>query len=477
MTRVLATFSGTTPALKGIGMARINGAFGSFAQYKEILKKVKAPVIIDLPGDRKKPRHMTARDEEILDFAVENEIEYAGISYVETAWDVDIVKAYAAGRPIKIISKIETKKALSNLDSILNASDGIMIDRQDLATAVGLEKVPRLQKIILRKAREAGKLSIVASELMISMVKSASPTRAEASDVANAALDGADFVMFSEETAIGKHPQAVVSYAGKIIGDTLRKYKAVILAAGTSSGLGGLTADRHQCLLDCGGESIIEHQLSNLNYCGIPDEDVVMVIGKGHDKIRQALADRNIEFVYNPWFATSNMLVSLWLARNHLPSSFITLYGDIVFDRQILKGLLKAKQDIALAVDKKACDEEDEKICVKDARMTLSRDYEDLPMPKHKTVPLKEAYGEFIGMAKFSRMGRDMLFDEVEQIVHSGNLGAYLVWAFERLAKKGKGIHIIDTQKALWCDNDTLDDFKKIRKVIYPKIKKRYNRK
>jgi len=478
MTKILATVSKTTPRLKGIDMIRINGAFGHPKDYKKVLEKYKNKLsILDIPGDRKKHRHMSVKDEELIDGAIACGMDHIGISYVETMWDVDIVRAYCGTRKIKIIAKVETKKAVENLDSIIDAADGIMIDRQDLSTAVGFEKVPALQEIIVGRVNKAGKPIIIASEFLLSMMNSPKPSKADVSDIERGAAQGADYLMLSEETAIGKYPQEAIDTMRSIINTRNKRVQAVILAAGAASGLGGLTAERHQCLLDCGGQTILEHLFDSLTYCGILEQDIIVVAGKGLDKMRQALNDRMAQIVYNPWFDTTNMLVSLWLAKDKINSDLVIIYGDIVFDRQILKDLLKQPGDAVLAVERKKPDEDDEKICVKSGRMVLHPDYDSFPRPAHKSIPVDDAFGEFIGLARFTRKGLLRLFEEMDTIVRSRQMNAYLFQAFENMVKDGFPIDIVQTKGKPWNDNDTLDDFKRTRKVVFPAIKRRHSHK
>ena len=116
-----------------------------------------------------------------------------------------------------IISKIESVEGVKNFEAILEASDGVMVARGDLAEAENLEKVPCLQKSFTKKTLKAGKYLIAATEMMLSMTQNPTPTRAEVSDVANAVFDGASAVMLSEETAIGKYPVETVEFMRKII--------------------------------------------------------------------------------------------------------------------------------------------------------------------------------------------------------------------------------------------------------------------
>jgi pyruvate kinase len=151
-------------------------------------------------------------------FAVKQRPDYLALSFVSDAEDIDNVKALLRENnvDIPIVSKIEREEAVRNFDRILAASDAIMVARGDLGVEIPLEKVPMVQKEVIRKCNRAGKPVITATEMLESMVNSTRPTRAETTDVANAIFDGTDAVMLSAETAIGKHPVAAVTMMAKI---------------------------------------------------------------------------------------------------------------------------------------------------------------------------------------------------------------------------------------------------------------------
>jgi pyruvate kinase len=151
---------------------------------------------------------LSERDKRFVKFAIDNEIDYLGLSFVRDAKDVmelrDLIKQHNG--KIKIISKIEKPQALKNIDEIILRSAGIMVARGDLGIEISPEKVPIVQKEIIRKANAQRKVVIVATQMLESMIEQPIPTRAEASDVANAILDGTDAIMLSGETAAGKYP-------------------------------------------------------------------------------------------------------------------------------------------------------------------------------------------------------------------------------------------------------------------------------
>lgn len=152
---------------------------------------------------------MTEKDIEDIKFGCEHDVDYIAVSFVRSADDVLAIKQLVAelGKPeILITAKIETHEAVQNFDRILQYSDGIMIARGDLGVEVPLTQVPKLQKMMVRKSYLAGKPSITATQMLESMIYNPRPTRAEASDVANAIYDSSSVVMLSGETAVGKYP-------------------------------------------------------------------------------------------------------------------------------------------------------------------------------------------------------------------------------------------------------------------------------
>src|SRR5207249_3526553 len=162
---------------------------------------------LDLPGSRTKPRTSKISDDEWLAFARDAGYEFVGLSYVKTAESVLDVKERLRGSATGVIAKIETRESVDNIDAIVEAADGIMIDRGDLGTAIGVLALGAVQKHVARACRRRSRLLIVATGLFASMRSAEQPGISEVSDAFNAILDGADYLMFAEETAIGKHPE------------------------------------------------------------------------------------------------------------------------------------------------------------------------------------------------------------------------------------------------------------------------------
>ncbi|MEE2704631.1 MAG: pyruvate kinase [Pseudomonadota bacterium] len=161
---------------------------------------------------------ITDKDEKDLQFALENNVDWVALSFVQNAKDILNLRERINNRA-GIIAKLEKPSALKDLDNIIKCSDGIMIARGDLGIEVPLETVPVLQKKIIRKCRQNTKPSIVATQMLESMITSPIPTRAESSDVATAVYDGADAVMLSAETAIGNFPLRTIETMNRIISE------------------------------------------------------------------------------------------------------------------------------------------------------------------------------------------------------------------------------------------------------------------
>jgi pyruvate kinase len=177
---------------------------------------------INLPGIPVKVPSLTEKDEEDLIFAVGQGVDSIAVSFVRTADDVRHVRRRldALKADTWIIAKLEKPQAVEHLDSILEVADGIMVARGDLGVEVPPEKVPAIQKHIIRRAAEYRKPVITATQMLESMIENPRPTRAEASDVANAIYDGTDAVMLSGETAAGKYPVETLTMMARIVAET-----------------------------------------------------------------------------------------------------------------------------------------------------------------------------------------------------------------------------------------------------------------
>ncbi len=183
---------------------------------------------VNLPNTNITLPSMTEKDERDLEFILGQNIHWIALSFVRKAKDVKelIKKIRDKGHPAKVIAKIEKPEAIKNIKSIIKASNGIMVARGDLGIEVPMEKLPLIQKDIIKRCIQRARPVIVATQMMDSMITSPSPTRAEITDVANAVLDGADAVMLSGETSVGKHPLLVVKAMNKIIAEAEKFYNS-----------------------------------------------------------------------------------------------------------------------------------------------------------------------------------------------------------------------------------------------------------
>jgi len=177
---------------------------------------------INLPGQRVSLPSVTQKDYADIDFAIRHDFDFLALSFVQSAADVRHLNQYLAekGSDIPVIAKIERRNALEDLDTILQEAYGVMVARGDLALEMSLEEIPIAQKRIIAAGREAAAPVITATQMLESMIEMCKPTRAEATDVANAILDGTDAVMLSAETAIGKHPVETISVMAAIAAST-----------------------------------------------------------------------------------------------------------------------------------------------------------------------------------------------------------------------------------------------------------------
>jgi len=171
---------------------------------------------INLPGVQVSAPSITAKDREDIAFAVQQELEYVALSFVRRAQDIAELRQLVT-KHMLVVAKIEKDSALENIESIVRASDGVMVARGDLGVELPFEEVPYAQKRIIALCNRLGRPVITATQMLESMITHPRPTRAEASDVANAILDGTDAVMLSAETATGQYPRLAVEAMTRII--------------------------------------------------------------------------------------------------------------------------------------------------------------------------------------------------------------------------------------------------------------------
>ena len=222
-----------------VDMVRFNFSWGKYEEVEEsilMIRKVgkefgkKVSIIQDLSGPRVQngsEHHfndgsqnvITEKDLKDLAFGIKHKVDYVALSYVGNANDIRKLRTHmdSLGSVIPIIAKIERREAVDNVEEIIEVADAIMIARGDLGEAYPIEEIPFLEHRILSLCNKKERFVIVATEMLLSMVKSNRPTRAEVTDVAYAITDGADAVMLSEETANGNHPALVVEVLDRIV--------------------------------------------------------------------------------------------------------------------------------------------------------------------------------------------------------------------------------------------------------------------
>ena len=183
---------------------------------------------VNLPGIRINLPSVTEKDKKDILFGLKENVDFIALSFVRDASDIDDLKAVLKNKTsqVKIISKIEDREGLSNIEEICNVSDAVMVARGDLGIETDLSNLPNIQRKIMSNCARHGVRSIVATHLLESMIENPTPTRAEVTDVANAIYEGADAVMLSGETTIGRYPVECVSFISRIASQT-EKYKTL----------------------------------------------------------------------------------------------------------------------------------------------------------------------------------------------------------------------------------------------------------
>ncbi len=172
---------------------------------------------VNIPDAKLKFSGLTDKDKKDIQFCIENKFDYLAQSFVRNKHDILKIRTLLKDNPCRIIAKIENREGIKNIEEIVKVSDGIMIARGDMGVSLPIYEVPVIQKEIIKKCKAAGKFVITATQMLESMTENLRPTRAEVSDVANAVLDGSDYLMLSGETAAGKHPVEAVQMMNKVI--------------------------------------------------------------------------------------------------------------------------------------------------------------------------------------------------------------------------------------------------------------------
>jgi len=180
---------------------------------------------INIPEVRLDFKGLTPKDKADIDFCLENKVDYIAQSFVRNKGDILILREYLKHVPhkLEIIAKIENREGIKNIDEIIKVCEGIMVARGDMGISVPIYEVPIIQKEIIKKCNRSKKFVITATQMLESMTENHIPTRAEVSDVANAILDGSDYLMLSAETAVGLYPVGSVDMMNEIIKFTEKK--------------------------------------------------------------------------------------------------------------------------------------------------------------------------------------------------------------------------------------------------------------
>ncbi len=208
---------------------------------------------VNVPGVELKMPYLSARDMADLRYGKEHDFDFIAASFVRSATDITILRNYtdAIGwKDVKIIAKIENAQGVENIDDIIEVSDGIMVARGDMGVEIHFERIPAIQKMIIKKVYEAGKIVVTATQMLESMINNPRPTRAEITDVANAIYDGTSAIMLSGESAVGKHPVEAVETMASIAETTeqdidykkrFNKFYSSSLAKGITSAISHAT--------------------------------------------------------------------------------------------------------------------------------------------------------------------------------------------------------------------------------------------
>ena len=193
----------------GMDIARINTKYGNQEQYENIIRNLKrvdgCKIVFDINSTKK------------IAWIKKQDFDYIALSNTSGKEEIKRIRKLFFPKKVKIIAKIETAEGVKKIDEIINESDGVMVARGDLSKNISYEKVPIEQKIIIKKSKAKKKFVITATEMLLSMMESKSPERAEISDIANAIIDGSNAVMLSEETAVGQYPILAVKTMNKTI--------------------------------------------------------------------------------------------------------------------------------------------------------------------------------------------------------------------------------------------------------------------
>ena len=229
--------------------------------------------------------------------------------------------------------------------------------------------------------------------------------------------------------------------------------KAIILAAGIGKRLLPLTKDIPKALLRIGDRTIIEELIAQLENCGIGD--IVLVVGHGADNVKK-LCQNRVRYIHNPKYDSANNIFSQWVAREEIRGfDCICMHGDILVDERILEDCINHEGDICLSVER---NDKREMIRVKVKNGLITE--------VNKPIPFHEAYGNFIGIAKYSAGISELLVEETEKFIREGQLNAFYVFPINGLIKRGVKVYPITVNNLPWCDVDDKEDLERAKTMI-----------
>jgi choline kinase len=236
--------------------------------------------------------------------------------------------------------------------------------------------------------------------------------------------------------------------------------KAVIVAAGKGERLGPIAKSLPKCLLSIGNKSLITRSVECLLSNDI--KEIFIVVGFRKEKIENHIKNK-ARYIVNQDFSDNNNMASLWFSRQYVyGASFLYLHSDLLYHPEIIDKCLKYKESTVLMVDKIKCSAEEMKVRVNNGLLIKS----------DKDIPPDEAYGEWLGISKFSKEVSKELFNEIDLILQEKKYKVYDTFALTRIAEKGIEIPVCDIGGLPWIEIDTADDLKRAENIIYPLIRK-----
>jgi len=249
-----------------------------------------------------------------------------------------------------------------------------------------------------------------------------------------------------------------------------RKIKAIIIAGGMSSRLMELTDDKPKCMLEINGKTILQRQIETFHKCGI--SDITVIRGYKSEKINYT----SVKYVYNKNYRRNNILESLMYAESEMDEELVVSYSDILYEKEVVDKLLRSEADISLIVDTDWIGQYKDRFQhpIEEAENVVVKDNNIVKLGK--SINVNEAYGEFIGLAKFTKKGADILKKEhmrVKKQIGSNSPfhealsleKAYLTDMIQELIDKGYTVKNVDI-KGKWMELDTIEDFQKAEKII-----------